>query len=57
MIVGKAPWRRVTLVADRAYDTRGFIASLREINVTPHVAQNDKNRGSAIDQRTTRHDG
>jgi len=57
MIGGKAPWRRVTLGADRAYDTRGFIASLREINVTPHVAQNDKNRGSAIDQRTTRHDG
>jgi transposase len=57
MIGGKAPWRRVTLGADRAYDTRSFIASLRELNVTPHVAQNDKNRRSAIDQRTTHHDG
>jgi transposase len=57
MIAGKAPWRRVTLGADRAYDTPGFITSLRELNVTPHVARNDTNRRSAIDQRTTRHDG
>ena len=57
MIGGKPHGRRVTLGADRAYDTRGFIASMRELNVTPHVAQNDKYRCSAIDQRTTRHDG
>ncbi len=57
MIGGKAHWRRVTLGADRGYDTRGFIASMRELNVTPHVAQNDTNRRSAIDQRTTRHEG
>jgi transposase len=57
MIAGKAHWRRVTLGADRAYDTRGFVTSMRELNVTPHVAQNDKNRRSAIDQRTARHAG
>ena len=47
----------MTLGADRGYDTCGFVASTRELNVTPHVAQNDTNRRSAIDQRTTRHDG
>lgn len=57
MISGKAEWRRVTLGGDRAYDTRGFVADLRDLNVTPHVAQNDNNRRSAIDERTTRHDG
>jgi hypothetical protein len=27
------------------------------MNITPHVAQNDTNRRSAVDQRTTRHTG
>ncbi len=49
--------RRVTLGGDRGYDTKGFVASTRERNVTPHVAQNDSNRRSAIDERTTRHEG
>ena len=49
--------RQALRIADRGYDTRGFITSMRELNVTPHVAQNDTNRRSAIDQRTTRHDG
>jgi transposase len=57
MISGKAKWRRVTLGADRGYDTRGFVAAMRAMKVTPHVAQNDTNRRSAIDDRTTRHDG
>jgi len=49
---------RCTIAADKAYDTRGFVAQARELNVTPHVAQNiDRNGGSAIDQRTTRHPG
>jgi len=48
---------RVTLGADKAYDVADFIAKLREINVTPHVAQNTANRRSAIDGRTTRHPG
>ena len=48
---------RVTLGADKAYDVADFIAKLRKINVTPHVAQNTANRRSAIDGRTTRHPG
>jgi len=52
------PRKRVTLAADKAYDTKEFVANLRERRVTPHVAQNDKRRGgSAIDGRTTRHPG
>lgn len=49
--------RRRTLGADKGYDTRDFVADLRERNVTPHVAQNTSNRRSAIDGRTTRHAG
>ena len=48
---------RVTLGADKGYDFHDFVGELRHMNVTPHVAQNDTNRRSAIDQRTTRHDG
>jgi transposase len=48
---------RVTLGADKAYDTQDFVAQLRELKVTPHVAQNNNNRASAIDGRTTRHAG
>jgi transposase len=50
--------RRITLAADKGYDTREFVAQCRERNVTPHVAQCiTKTRGSAIDARTTSHDG
>jgi transposase len=49
--------RRRTMGADKAYDTAGFVAALRQRNVTPHVAQNTSNRRSAIDDRTTRHRG
>jgi transposase len=49
---------RVTLAGDKGYDTRDFIAELRHMNITPHVAQNTSRRGgSAIDHRTTRHGG
>src|SRR5256885_15393669 len=48
---------RVTLGADKGYDTRDFVASLRGLQVTPHVAQNTTNRSSAIDGRTTSHAG
>jgi len=53
------PGKRVTLAADKAYDTKGFVSDLRARGVTPHVAQNDNRRrgGSAIDKRTTRHPG
>jgi transposase len=57
MIGGKSASKRVTLAGDRGYDTRGFVAATRELKVTPHVAQNDSCRRSAIDGRTTRHEG
>ena len=58
MIVRRSPGsRRLTLGADKAYDTRSFVADLRDLNVAPHVAQNTTNRASAIDGRTTRHAG
>src|SRR5216117_2412353 len=49
--------RRITLAADKAYDTRDFVGALRLLQVTLHVAQNTSNRSSAIDRRTTRHAG
>lgn len=49
--------RRATVGADRGYDNRAFIDQLRERGLTPHVAQNDVNRASAIDGRTTHHPG
>lgn len=49
--------RRATLGADKAYDSREFVEELREAEVTPHVAQNESGRKSAIDGRTTRHPG
>src|SRR6266850_1227889 len=49
---------RVTVGGDKGYDTADFVAECRNMEVTPHVAQNDKRRGgSAIDARTTRHAG
>ena len=45
----------ITLGADKAYDTQDFVRALREMKITPHVAQNDRHRKSAIDGRTTRH--
>ena len=46
---------QLTVGADKAYDTSDFVADLRQMCVTPHVAQ--KIKGSAIDGRTTRHAG
>jgi len=47
-----------TVGADKGYDTQGFVAALREQKITPHVAANDTRKGgSAIDGRTTRHEG
>src|SRR3979490_404018 len=59
----KAAGRHITAGEDKAYDTADHVANLRAIGVTPHVTQNQavtktgKNRKSAIDQRTTRHQG
>jgi transposase len=46
----------ITLGGDKGFDAADFVTELREINVTPHVAQNTTRR-SAIDGRTTRHPG
>lgn len=57
MVTGRPGQHRITLGADKNYDTRDFVANLRAFQVTPHVAQNVSNRRSAIDGRTTRHTG
>jgi transposase len=50
--------RRITVAADKNYDTNGFVKAARKLKVTPHVAQNTERRGgSAIDGRTIRHNG
>ncbi len=49
--------RRRTVAGDKGYDTRGFIAEVRELGFTPHVAQNTTRQRSAIDASTTRHPG
>jgi transposase len=52
---GGAP---ITVGADKGYDTKDFVKDLRQMNATPHVAQNlRRSGGSAIDTRTTRHAG
>ena len=54
----RAPWRRRTLGADKAYDTFGFVDLMRKLNTTPHVTQNlARSGGSGINGRTTRHEG
>jgi transposase len=49
--------RRRTVAGDKNYDTKDFVADVRGLGFTPHVAQNNTNRRSAIDGRTTRHAG
>jgi hypothetical protein len=59
----KQAGKRITVGEDKAYDTADQVARLRAVNVTPHVTQNDsitstgKRRYSAVDGRTTRHEG
>ena len=49
---------RITVGTDKGYDTKDFVKEMRGMNATPHVAQNIKRPGgSAIDRRTTRHEG
>jgi IS5 family transposase len=43
----------MSVAADKGYDAKDFVAGVRELGVTPHVAA--KQRGSAIDGRTSRH--
>ena len=47
-----------TIGGDKGYDTANFVEECRYLGIAPHVAQNiTKYRGSAIDERTTRHAG
>jgi hypothetical protein len=64
MITRQSPGSgRITLGADKGYDASGFVAELRRMAVTPHIARNDavtktgKRRRSSVDGRTTRHPG
>jgi transposase len=57
-MIGELPGKsRITVGGDKAYDTKDFIKQARNLNATPHVAQNTKRRASAIDERTTHHAG
>jgi len=57
-MMGRLPdGSRITVGLDKGYDSAQFVAEVRALNITPHVAQNDTKRRSAIDQRTTRHEG
>ena len=47
----------ITVGGDKYFDTADFVIAMRELKVTPHVAQNNTNRRSASDGRTTRHPG
>ena len=49
--------RRITVGADKAYDTKDFVTATRALNVTAHVTKNEKGRRSNMDRRTTRHPG
>ena len=59
MIEGMPGRHRITVAADKGYDTRDFVANLRAMDATPHVAQYTAtpHRTSAIDGRTTHHAG
>jgi transposase len=48
---------RITLGADKGYDTRGFVQGMRDSSITPHVAQSSLGRRSAVDGRTTGREG
>jgi transposase len=49
--------RRRTVAGDKGYDTAAFVADVREMGITPHIAPNTTRQRSTIDGRTTRHPG
>jgi hypothetical protein len=52
MIVRRLPGvRRLTLGGDKGYDAASFVADMRALNVTPHIAQNTSRPAFAIDAR------
>ena len=53
----KGSSRRITVGADKAYDTKDFVTAARALNVTAHVTKSEKGRRSHMDRRTTRHPG
>lgn len=56
MMIDQVPGRRrITVGADKGYNCKEFIADCRQLRTTAHVAQKEKD--SAIDGRTTRHEG
>ena len=57
MIERRPGAHRITVAADKGYDTRDFVAGLRSMDATPHIARHTTGRRSAIDGRTTRHLG
>lgn len=58
MVAEVAGKQRITVGGDKGYDTNDFVADMRGMQITPHVAQNtERPGGSAIDGRTTRHAG
>jgi transposase len=61
VMLGELPLtrRRITVGADKLFDTRDWVTAVRRMRITPHVAQygTGRGRGSAIDGRTTRHVG
>ena len=60
VMLGELPLtsRRITVGADKWYDTREWVATVRQMRITPHVAASVNRRGgSAIDGRTARHVG
>jgi transposase len=54
MLEGVPVSRRVTVGADKGYDTQDFVSMCRRMNITPHVA---RRQTSKLDGRTTRHAG
>lgn len=49
--------QRITVGADKAYDSNDFVATARQLNITPHVTKNAQGRRSNLDRRTTRQPG
>ena len=49
--------RRLTVAGDKGFDTANFVAECRHMQITPHVARNERRPGgSTIDERTARHE-
>jgi hypothetical protein len=57
MVAHLPGWHRITVLGDKGFDTKGFVATLRRMVATPHVLNNTSNCRSGIDRRTIRHPG